>query len=177
MTKARQKLTQISVARQQLENAKRALAEAPSSEVGGPVAGGLSTIGVFKGGQSFQAAIDGMRGSITSITRVPGVGAMSDYETRLDQSKFPNFWMDRESTMDQKLGQLEELLNGMEAGYSEISGTEAAEPASPVPAPADSGGGWPVAPQAAIDALKRDPSLAAQYVEKYGRLPPGFRAR
>jgi hypothetical protein len=119
---ARAKLTQINVAKQQLANARAKLLAAPSSEVGGPVAGGLATVGVFPKGQEYQAAIDGMRGSITAITRTPGVGAMSDYETRLDQSKFPNFWFDREKTMEQKLQQLEDLLNTMEAGYSEMVG-------------------------------------------------------
>jgi hypothetical protein len=130
---ARSKLTMIGAARKALADARAKFSTTPSAEKGGPVAGGLSAVGVYGEGQKFQAAIDGLRGSITAITKVPGLGSMSDYETRLDQAKFPSFWFDREETMDQKMQQLETLLETLEGGYADIAGASAtAKPANRV---------------------------------------------
>ncbi len=123
---ARVKLTQVKVARQQLERAKKAYESIQNSFSAGP---GGQFVPTPKG-QAFDAAIDTMRGSITALTRVPGVGAMSDYETRLDQGKFPTRGK-YEETAKQQLADLELLLDTIEQGYGEMLGTKPAEAQKP----------------------------------------------
>jgi hypothetical protein len=114
---AKVKLTQVKVARNQLNEAKRRYAALKDSFSAGPGGQFIPT----PAGKAFDAAVDSMRGSITALTRVPGVGAMSDYETRLDQSKFPSRG-NYEQVGEQQLQALEQLLNTIEAGYSELLG-------------------------------------------------------
>lgn len=128
-TTAKQKLTQIAIAKQQLANAKAKFLEIKDSLSAGAGGGLLPT----PKGKAFDAAIDGMRGSITALTRVPGVGAMSDYETRLDQAKFPTR-NDYEDVIAQKLDQLDALIGGLDTGYRDLLGG-----ASDTVAPADAG--------------------------------------
>jgi len=128
----KQKLTQIGLARQQIQMARdkfKALEGTFSAGIGG---GLLPT----ESGKAFDAAIDGMRGTISSITRVPGIGAMSDFETRLDQSKFPTRG-EYESVQTQKLDQLDALLKGLEGGYADMLGgaSDVASPDAPAGAP------------------------------------------
>jgi hypothetical protein len=123
---ARVKLTQVKVARNQLNQAKAKYAALKDSFSAGP---GGQFIPTPKG-KAFDAAVDSMRGSISALTRVPGVGAMSDYETRLDQSKFPSRG-NYEEVGEQQLQALEQLLNTIEQGYSELLGGKAAAPAAP----------------------------------------------
>lgn len=72
-------------------------------------------------GQQFDAAVDDLRSTVTALTRVPGVGAMSDFETRLDQAKIPSRGK-YESVTEQQLQQLEALADGVIMGYSDILG-------------------------------------------------------
>lgn len=129
----KQKLIQISTARTQLATAKEKWKALQNSLSAGPGGGFLPT----PAGKAFDAAIDGMRGSITALTRVPGVGAMSDYETRLDQAKFPERGNYEEVTA-QKLDQLDALVNGLDTGYRDLLGgtSDTAAPAE-ASAPAD----------------------------------------
>jgi hypothetical protein len=130
---AKMKLTQIAVAKRQIANARQKFEALRGSFSAGPGGSLLPT----PSGKAFDAAIDGMRGSVTAITRVPGVGAMSDYETRLDQSKFPTRG-DYEDVIDQKLTQLETLFSGLEEGYTGLLGGSdmaAPAPAAPTGAP------------------------------------------
>lgn len=148
---ARVKLTQVKVARDQLETAKQryaALKDTFSAGMGGKI---LPT----PKGKAFDAAIDSMRGSITALTRVPGIGAMSDFETRLDQAKFPtrNAY---EAVGEQQLGALEQLLDTIEGGYSELLGRPTPQRAAPraVGGPQQSGGLTPEE-QAELDELRK----------------------
>ena len=71
--------------------------------------------------QKFDKSIDAMRSTVTSLTRTPGVGAMSDYETRLDQAKMParsNY----DEVTEQQLMELEALADGVLMGYGEMMG-------------------------------------------------------
>lgn len=126
----KQKLIQISTARRQLATAKEKWKALQNSLSAGPGGGFLPT----PAGKAFDAAIDGMRGSITALTRVPGVGAMSDYETRLDQAKFPERGNYEEVTA-QKLDQLDALINGLDTGYRDLLGgtSDTAAPAAAAP--------------------------------------------
>lgn len=72
-------------------------------------------------GSNFDAAIDGLRSTVTALTRTPGVGSMSDYEAKMDQAKLPDRKSgEYESTVMQKLDQLEQLANTIEIGYTGI---------------------------------------------------------
>jgi hypothetical protein len=115
---ARVKINQVKIARTQLLRAKAAWNKIKGGMTAGPGQGLLPTAG----GKAFDAAINAMRGSITSLTRVPGVGAMSDYETRLDQSKFPDR-TSYESVTEEQMQGLEDLLNNIESGYADLLDT------------------------------------------------------
>ena len=117
-------MTQVKVARNQLNEAKRRYEALKDTFSAGPGGQFIPT----PAGKAFDAAINSMRGSITALTRVPGVGAMSDYETRLDQSKFPDRGQ-YEEVGAQQLAALEQLLDTIEQGYSEILGGRAPAPA------------------------------------------------
>jgi hypothetical protein len=125
MTTARQKLNTISIARRQLQNIKDRFGELQGSMSAGVF--GQGKLPTPKG-KAFDAAVDQMRSTLTALTRVPGVGAMSDYETRLDQAKFPSR-QNYEAVTAQQIGYIEEFLNGVEGGYQNImSGGAQAEP-------------------------------------------------
>ena len=157
---AKMKLTQIAVAKRQIANARQKFEAIRSSFSAGPGGGLLPT----PSGKAFDAAIDGMRGSVTAITRVPGVGAMSDYETRLDQSKFPTRG-DYEDVIDQKLTQLETLFSGLEEGYTGLlGGSDMAAPSAPT-APAPTGAPQPGEVRKGYRFKGGDPSNRGNWVK------------
>lgn len=115
-TTAKLKLTTVKLARKQLERIKEAFMEGRSGSgpnAFGPGQGLLPT----KAGKLFDARVNQMRSTLTALTRVPGVGAMSDYETKLDQAKFPerNAW--EAVTADQIQG-IEDMLALIDNGYT-----------------------------------------------------------
>jgi ribosomal protein S13 len=78
-------------------------------------------------GKAFDAAVNGMRNTITSLTRVPGVGAMSDYETKLSQASMPNR-EEYESVTQQQIDQVAQLIQTLEDGYASLAPEPAAKP-------------------------------------------------
>jgi hypothetical protein len=133
MTVAKQKLNTVSLARQQLQHIRAKFGEIKGTMSAGPLQGRLPT----PSGQAFDAAVDQMRSTLTALTRVPGVGAMSDYETKLDQAKFPDRKKYETVTEDQ-LNQLDNMLNAIETGYGDMLGTTSEAPR------AGASGGWTV---------------------------------
>jgi hypothetical protein len=130
MTTARMKINTVQLARQQLQTIKdRFKSGTKGMDFFGPVAGRAGT----PAGNAFDAAVDQMRSTLTSLTRVPGVGAMSDYETRLDQAKFPKR-TDWENVTQQKIQGLEDMLTTIERGYSDLLGAQGqqSQPSAPV---------------------------------------------
>jgi len=124
---AKQKLTMISVARNQLENIKKKWEKAKGISAG-PGAGMLPT----PSGQAFDVAVNAIRNSVVGLTRIPGVGQMSDYETRLMQAPMP----DRnkyEAVTEQQIEQLDSLFNLLEKGYLDIAGSGVAPSVEPQP--------------------------------------------
>lgn len=113
METAKSKMTSLAVAALQLQNAKKAFRGIQNSLSAGP--GALPT----EAGKSFDAATDALRLSIRSLTRTPGEGAMSDYESRLAQASVPNRG-EYESAAAQKLDQLEDLLAVLTSGYQSM---------------------------------------------------------
>lgn len=165
---ARVKLTQVQIARNQLNTAKQRFEALRNTFSAGPGGNLLPT----PEGKAFDAAIDSMRGSITALTRVPGVGAMSDYETRLDQAKFPTRGK-YEEVAEQQLLALEELLNTIEGGYSELLGAKPGSPPNTDAAP-EPKVQRREAPASAVEHLRKNPQLKAAFFEKYGYLPDGI---
>lgn len=125
---ARLKLIQIKIARNQLELVKNKYAALKDTFSAGAGGAFLPT----EAGKEADAAVNPMKEMVTSITRTPGIGAMSDYETRLAQLKFP----DRnqyESVSAQQIQSIEQLLNDLESGYREILGGSSAVGTQPAP--------------------------------------------
>jgi hypothetical protein len=111
---ARQKLTTVQMAKRQVANLRKTFEEGRTGvNAFGPGQGMLPT----QAGKKFDAAIDQMRGTWTGLKRVPGVGAMSDYESRMDAAQFPSR-NDYESVIEQKLQGMEDQLALLENGYS-----------------------------------------------------------
>lgn len=136
-TTAKIKLTTIQMARKQLESAKKAFEEGRQGmNAFGPGQGMLPT----QAGKKFDAAINQMRGTWTSLKRVPGVGSMSDYESKMDASQFPGR-NDYESVIEQKLQGMEDQLALLENGYTGLlgGGTSQEQPQAPEAAPQSQG--------------------------------------
>lgn len=132
-TTARQKLNTVSLARQQLATIREKFKGIQNSASAGAFGQGkLPT----EGGRAFDRAVDQMRSTLTALTRVPGVGAMSDYETKLDQAKFPSR-NEYESVIADQIMQLENMLNAIETGYKDLLGGDQQ--------PVQSGGNEPTA--------------------------------
>ena len=122
---------------QAAQNLKRQLADARArfAQIKGTLAAGpITGMNPFsEQGQQFDASIDALRSTVTALTRTPGVGAMSDYETRLDQAKIPTRGK-YESTTEQQLQELETFADNIIRGYSDMAGTP--------PAGAGASGSW-----------------------------------
>jgi hypothetical protein len=115
---ARGKLLAIKVAKDQLAILKEQAAKA--SGVIGPLVGALPGA-VTESGSNYDAAVDSMRQSIIGLTRTPGVGSMSDFETRLSQAQLPERTAGmRESSVKLKIASIESMLNVLEQGYNDI---------------------------------------------------------
>ena len=112
-TTAKMKLNTVSLARQQLEKIKEAFNE---GRKGVNAFGGAQGLLPTQAGKKFDARVNQMRSTLTALTRVPGVGAMSDYETKLDQSKFPSRTAYESVTAD-TIQNLEDQLALIENGY------------------------------------------------------------
>jgi hypothetical protein len=153
-TVAKIKLNQLKVAKQQIANARERFDKIKDTLEAGPGGQGLAPSEL---GRQFDKSIDQLRGSITAITRVPGVGSMSDYESKLDQGKFPSR-REYESVTEQQLNDLEQQLSTIEGGYKELLGS----PAQSQQAPQSAG----VAPQGIVKVASRAEAL---------KLPPGTR--
>ena len=116
-TKARQKMTQIQSARQQLNAVKQAFGKLKGSFSAGIGGNYLPT----PEGQAFDRAIRNLSPLITAVTRVPGVGAMSDYEAKLQEASLPSRGT-YEAVTEQQIADLERLLDTIEGGYGDLLG-------------------------------------------------------
>lgn len=115
---------QIAIARDKFDAASKA-------SVTTGVVGGYNPLS--ESGQSFDASVDALRGSVTALTRVPGIGSMSDWEGRIDQAKLPKrSQYDKVTT--QKLDELEALADGVISGYTDMLGpTQPTQPTVQTP--------------------------------------------
>lgn len=113
MVTAKTKLQMLAVARNQMQAIKDAYAPLKNSFSAGIGGKYLPT----PSGKKFDAAVDAFRNTLTGLTRVPGVGAQSDFESRLTQAPLPTR-NDYEDVGAQKIKQLDDLVNTLENGYS-----------------------------------------------------------
>jgi hypothetical protein len=121
---AQTKLRQIAIARKQLALVREKFGNLKDSYSAGL---GGNLIPSVKGKEA-DAAVNSMRDTLTSLTRVPGIGAMSDFETRLAQAKFPDRGQ-YETVSQQQIQSIEDLLSGLESGYTDLLGeATAAQP-------------------------------------------------
>lgn len=72
------------------------------------------------GGQRFDAIARGLQQTIRQLTRTPGEGAMSDYESRLAAAIVPERG-DLEGTTAARLEELQNIVNDIEAGYTNMA--------------------------------------------------------
>jgi hypothetical protein len=133
-TVAKIKLNQLKVAKQQLQNVRNKFAKIKGTMQAGRGQGWVPS----EAGEAFDKAVDSMKGSLTAITRVPGVGSMSDYESRIDQSKFPKRG-DYESVTDDQIAAIDELLSTIESGYTDLLGGGSQQPTQSSPPKQQSG--------------------------------------
>lgn len=116
MQAARDKVRVIGIAKQQLAKLKESRDKIKDTFASGP---GFLPGAMSGDASNFDGDVDTMRDTITAITRTPGVGAMSDFETRLNQAKLPSR-NEFESTRDRKIQALEDMLNQLEISYGEL---------------------------------------------------------
>lgn len=135
----RTKLQGINAIQSQLGRVEAAMRDLEAKGWAGPVAGFVP--GAFDAeSDRFDKAVAALAPLIRQLTRVPGEGAMSDYESRLAELTLPS----RRSTKagrEETIASMRDLLRITREGYRELLG----EPGRPSPArqaaPRASGGG------------------------------------
>lgn len=110
---AQGKLQTVAILRKQLDNLKAARANLGGASEG--IVMGRNP--VSESGSNYDAALAALQSTIRQLTRTPGEGAMSDYESRIAQQQLPQR-ADYGSSIDQKIAQIEDLANVIESGYS-----------------------------------------------------------
>ncbi len=140
---AQGKLINIGLAKKQLADIEAAIDKL------GPV----DLTGVTPTGKAFDAAVSGLRQTFTAITRVPGLGSMSDYETRLTQAPLPGRGDLYREVMKQKTAQIRMMLDELESGYRSQLGGQAQPAPAPKPAPR---------------SRSRRPASADEFLRKWG---------
>lgn len=107
------KLTSINLARRQLKLIQDKFVKGLDF---GPLVGATPT----ESGRAFDRAVDAIRKTMGALTRVPGIGSMSDFETKIDQASMPNR-NEYESVTQQQIDGLEQIINTMHEGYTGMS--------------------------------------------------------
>ena len=117
---AKTKLIQLDVAKKQLENIKAQWKGLQGSMSAGGFGQGYNPT---VSGQKFDKAVDAMRATFSALTRVPGVGSMSDWEGKLAQAPLPSR-KDYEAVTEQAIQQIDDLITATERGYSNFLGND-----------------------------------------------------
>ncbi|APX66277.1 hypothetical protein V3I01_08030 [Sphingomonas sp. gentR] len=117
VTLARTKISALNALDNQLNRVEKALANAKNR---GPIAGRLPG-GINGKDGAADAAIRQLAPLVRQLTRVPGEGAMSDYESRLVEAGQPSRSQTPEALRETLAG-YRDLINTTRAGYSDILG-------------------------------------------------------
>lgn len=89
-----------------------------------------------QGGRGFDASVDGLRPFLRQLSRTPGEGSMSDYETKQAEALLPSR-NDHESVTEQKIKQLRDIAKQLRSSMAgAASGASPAAPPAQAPAPA-----------------------------------------
>jgi len=143
MAKATAKYQSAQTLKRQVAQAREAFNAAKQEMASTGIIGGRFAL--TPAAQKFDAAIDNLRTTVSGITRTPGVGAMSDYETRLDQAKIPTRARYDEVTEFQ-LNALDALANEVEQGYGAMLGPQAQAPRAQATRAAQGKDSWTTLP-------------------------------
>jgi hypothetical protein len=114
---AKGKMQTLGVLKMQLKNLQDAFNEAKGVQAG-PLMGKIPT----PANRKFEAAKAALYTTVRQLTRTPGEGSMSDYESRLSTGQLPDLG-DYESVTQQKIDQLADLANTIEQGYKGMGAT------------------------------------------------------
>lgn len=115
--KINQKMSSISALKMQLQKVKDAFGGIKNTYSAGKFTGGL--LPTEKGGD-FDKAVAMLSPLARQITRTPGEGAMSDYESRLVQMGLPSR-SEHESVTAKQIADWEDMINVLESGYTGLS--------------------------------------------------------
>jgi hypothetical protein len=115
-----------------LRRLDRVKAASEKLSFGGPVIGGV--VGMTPDGQELDQANAQLLTELTALTRVPGVGAQSDLETRLANLQLPSSAMYPQVRAN-AIKELELFLGDLEAALTNVGGQGA---------PSANGGGWTI---------------------------------
>lgn len=137
---AKNKLTMLRVAKQQLDAVQDKFKDIKDSWSAGPGGQGRAPT---PSGKAFDAAVNQMRNTISGLTRTPGIGSQSDYEGKLAQAANPDR-TEYEDVTQQQIDGLYQLINTLTEGYQGYlpdmeappPGAEGSDGASPAPKPA-----------------------------------------
>lgn len=135
----------VEILRKQLDNLKAARANLGSMDYG--VIAGRQ--GVTDSARAYDGALAALQSTVRQLTRTPGEGAMSDFESRLAMAQLPGR-VDPSGVIDQKITQLEDLANIVERGYTDMLSRDRRAPAGQGQQPA---GGGVLSPQAAANPV------------------------
>lgn len=167
----------VTILRKQLENLKAARDKLGTMDYG-VVAGRQA---VTDSARAYDGALAALQSTVRQLTRTPGEGSMSDYESRIAQAQLPGR-VDPAQVIDQKITQLEDLANVIEQGYSSI--LSKAKGGRQQAAPSGSGGVLTPAQQpqgsAVIEQARQaiangaDPAAVRQRLQSMGIDPRGL---
>lgn len=113
---AKAKLIDINAIEAQLARVEESFSPLKGSYSAGPYIGGLIP---SEDGKRFDGAVSLLQGMVRKLTRTPGEGAMSDYETKLSQLANPSRSQYESVTGDQ-IEQLRALIQTTRQGYEAL---------------------------------------------------------
>jgi hypothetical protein len=120
----------LSLLKAQLANVRSAWARIKDTTEAGPGQGLLPT----PDGQRFDRAVTQLAPFFRQISRTPGEGATSDYESRLQQAALPSR-TDYEATTEDSIANIENIISALEQEYDAALGARPQSPAPPSGAP------------------------------------------
>jgi hypothetical protein len=117
LTNIKGKLVTIDLIKGQLEKVKVAWEKAKKG-----LTGPLGQYVPSRAGEAFDAAIAALQPTLRQISRTPGEGSMSDYESKLANAQLPARGKWFKSTTQAQIDQLDDLIASIESGYRGMLG-------------------------------------------------------